>query len=180
MRGEGPSPGLDPGNLVGRDTDCGSGHLGCGHPSHRPHSDRQARPSSPVSTPSSQVVGPTHLSSSTLLHRGPDQGGPTVASLASGGSHLIQTLTTLVVAAQWEQLFYGFYARRAGRRVALTRTRRSEIVPLGKSGGSSDRRHPFLSLRWPSSRQRSARLATPRSWLRPSCSHRPRRTESRP
>jgi len=63
------------------------------------------------STPSSQAVGPT-TSLAQTASQGTNQGGPTVASLASGGSPLIQTLTTLVVAGAVGALFYGFYARR--------------------------------------------------------------------
>src|SRR5208283_1607812 len=63
------------------------------------------------SSPSSQTVGPT----TALTQPGSEstnQGGPTIASLASGGTGLIRTLTILGLASAIGALFYGFYARR--------------------------------------------------------------------
>ena len=65
----------------------------------------------PGASPSTQVVGPT-ASTTQPGSQASNQGGPTVASLASGGSPLIETLTTLAVAGAIGALVYGFSARR--------------------------------------------------------------------
>jgi hypothetical protein len=64
-----------------------------------------------VSSPSSQVVGP-NVSTLQSTTQGTGQGGPTLAGLGNGGSPLIQTITTLLVAAAIGALFYGLYTRR--------------------------------------------------------------------